>query len=72
MHKTKPNYDRKPTWRIPRELPTTRSMLRFLLQRLAKDARYDGHNEQSLLEQAAEWANSHGLTVDETLYLYCR
>lgn len=64
MHKS--SQDRKATWRIPRELPTTRSMLRLLLKR------YTGHTEESLLQQAAQWANHHGLTVDETIYLYCR
>jgi hypothetical protein len=43
-----------------------RSMLRFLLKR------YEDHDEESLLASAAEWAGKHGLTVDETLYLYSR
>jgi len=47
-------------------------MLKFLLKRFAKDKRFNGQDEQSLLENAAQWASTRGLTVDETLYLYCR
>jgi hypothetical protein len=72
MRNSKLNYDRKSAWRIPKDLPTTRSMLKFLLKRFARDKRFNGHDEQSVLENAAQWASTRGLTVDETLYLYCR
>ncbi len=64
--KTRLQHERKPARRIPKDLPATRAMLRFLLKR------HSGHTHESLLELAAGWASEHGGTIDETLYLLCR